>query len=215
MQAAGVDHLVTLDLHAEPIEGFFHIPVENLTAVPTLCRALRDRLPEGMVIVSPDTGRVAMATDYAHWFGSPVAVLHKRRTSGTETRVTHVVGDVHDRPCLIIDDMISTGGTIAHAVEALLAAGARPEVVVAASHGLFVGEARAQLSHEAIREVLVTDSVAVEGSWPRLRIVPVAPLIAAAIRHIVAGESLSSLFPSAPTPSAPIPQPNTRARMPC
>ena len=178
MQAAGVDHVVTLDLHADQIEGFFHIPVDNLTAVPTLCQALRGRLPEGVVVVSPDTGRVAMATDYAHRLGCPVVVLHKRRTSGTETEVTHVVGDVRGRPCLIIDDMISTGGTIARAVEALLAAGARPEIIVAASHGLFVGEARAKLSHEAIREVFVTDSVAADRSWPRLRVVPIAPLIA-------------------------------------
>ena len=126
MQTAGVDHFVTLDLHADQIEGFFHVPVDNLTAVPTLCQALRGRLPEGVVVVSPDTGRVSMATDYAHRLGSPVAVLHKKRTSGTETDVTHVVGDVRGRPCLIIDDMISTGGTIARAVEALLAAGALP-----------------------------------------------------------------------------------------
>ena len=160
MQAAGIDHIVTLDLHAEQIEGFFHIPVDSLTAVPTLCQALRGRLPDGVVVVSPDAGRVAMATDYAHRLGCPVAILHKRRTSGTETVVTHVVGDVRDRPCLIIDDMISTGGTIARAVEALLAAGARPEIIVAASHGLFVGEARARLGHEVIQEVFVTDSVA-------------------------------------------------------
>ena len=121
IQAAGVDHIVTLDLHAEQIEGFFQIPVDNLTAVPTLCQALRGRLPEGVVIVSPDVGRVAMATEFADRLGSPVAVLHKRRTSGTETVITHVVGDVRGRPCLIIDDMISTGGTIARAVEALLA----------------------------------------------------------------------------------------------
>ena len=152
MQAAGVDHIVTLDLHAEQIEGFFHIPVDSLTAVPTLCQALRGRLPEGWWSSRrmpdgspwPPTTRTGSA--------APVAVLHKRRTSGTETVVTHVVGDVRGRPCLIIDDMISTGGTIARAVEALLAAGARPEIVVAASHGLFVGEARARLSHEAIRE---------------------------------------------------------------
>jgi ribose-phosphate pyrophosphokinase len=215
MQAAGVDHVLTLDLHATQIEGFFGIPVDNLTAVPTLCQALRGRLPEGVVVVSPDTGRVALATDYAHRLGGSVVVLHKRRTSGTETEVTHVIGSVHDRYCLIIDDMISTGGTIARAVEALLAAGARPEIVVAASHGLFVGEARAKLSHEAIWEVFVTDSVAADPSWPRLHVVPVAPLIAEAIRRLHAGDSLGDLFLDAPTPSAPIPHSNERARTPC
>ena len=205
MQAAGVDHIVTLDLHAEQIEGFFQIPVDNLTAVPTLSQALCGRLPEGLVVVSPDVGRVEMALDYAQRLDSPVVVLHKRRASGTETQVTHVVGDVRGRSCLIIDDMISTGGTIARAVEALLAAGARPEIVIAASHGLFVGEAQAKLSHEAIQDVFVTDSVAADRSWPRLRVVPIAPLIAEAIRRLHAGGSLGDLFQEAPTPSATIP----------
>jgi ribose-phosphate pyrophosphokinase len=215
LQAAGVDHIVTVDLHSDQIEGFFHIPVDSLTAVPTFCQALCGRLPEGLVVVSPDTGRVAMASEYAHRLGCPVAVLHKRRTSGTETVVTHVVGDVRDRSCLIIDDMISTGGTIARAVEALLEAGARREIVVAASHGLFVGEARAKLSHEAIREVFVTDSVSPDRSWPRLRVVPIAPLIAQAIRRLHAGESLGDLFQDAPTPGAPILHPDERRRTPC
>jgi ribose-phosphate pyrophosphokinase len=199
MQAAGVDHVVTLDLHAAQIEGFFQIPVDNLTAVPVLCQALGDRLPEGVVVVSPDAGRVAMAADYAHWLGAPVAVLHKRRASGTETVVTHVVGDVRGRPCLIIDDMISTGGSIARGVEALLAAGARPEMIVAATHGLFVGEARKALSHEAIQRVFVTDSVPVDRSWARLRVVTVAPLYAVAIRQILAGGSLRGLYHEIPS----------------
>ena len=195
MEAAGVDHVVTLDLHAAQIEGFFHIPVDSLTAVPTICRALRERLPAGVVVVSPDTGRVPMATEYAHRLGTSVVVLHKRRASGTETDVTHVVGDVRDRPCLVIDDMISTGGTIARAVEALVAAGARPEIVVAATHGLFVGEARAKLNHEAIREVFVTDSMALnDPSWPHLHVVSVAPLIAGAIRRLLGDQSLGDLY---------------------
>jgi len=215
MQAAGVDHVITLDLHAAQIEGFFQIPVDSLTAVPALCRALRDRVPLGAVVVSPDNGRVSMATEYAHRLGCSVAILHKRRTSGTETEMTHLVGDVRGRSCLIIDDMISTGGTIADAVEAVLAAGARPQIVVAASHGLFVGEARAKLSHEAIRDVFVTDSVAADRSWPQLRVVPIAPLIAEAIRRLHSGGSLGDLFQDAPTPSAPIPHSDERARTPC
>lgn len=132
-----------------------------------------------------------MATEYAHRLGTSVVVLHKRRASGTETEVTHVVGEVRDRPCLIIDDMISTGGTIARAVGALLAAGARPEVVIAATHGLFVGGARAKLHHEAIRDVFVTDSVALnDPSWPHLHAVSVAPLIAGAIRRLLGDRSL-------------------------
>jgi ribose-phosphate pyrophosphokinase len=201
MQAAGVDHVVTLDLHAAQIEGFFHIPVDSLTAVPTLCQSLRHQQPPGVVVVSPDAGRVAMATDYAHRLGTPVVVLHKHRASGTETEVTRVVGDVRDRPCLIIDDMISTGETIARAVEALLAAGARPDITIAATHGLFVGEARTRMGLEAIREVLVTDTVAAtDRAWPQLQIVSVAPLLAAAIRRIQSDGSLGDLFRDAPCP---------------
>ena len=94
MQAAGVDHVVALDLHAVQIEGFFRIPVDSLTAVPVLCHAIKEKVSAGAVVVSPDAGRVAMATEYAHQLGCSVAILHKRRTSGTETEVTHVVGDV-------------------------------------------------------------------------------------------------------------------------
>ena len=202
IQAAGIDHLLTVDLHAAQIEGFFQIPVDSLTAAPTLAHALRGRMPQRAVIVSPDTGRVAMAADYAHRLGGSVAILHKRRTSGTETAVTHVVGDVRDRPCLIIDDMISTGGTIARAVEALLQAGARPEIVVAATHGLFVDDAWGTLGHPAIREVFVTDSVVPVESERRLRIVGVAPLIAAAIRQLLAGGSLSELYRDVPRSQA-------------
>ncbi len=212
MQAAGVDHVLTLDLHATQIEGFFGIPVDNLTAVPTLCQALRGRLPEGVVVVSPDTGRVAMATDYAHRLGCSVVVLHKRRTSGTETEVTHVIGSVRDRYCLIIDDMISTGGTIARAIDALLAAGARPDINIAASHGLFVGEARAMLSHEAIREVIVTDSVAADRSRSRLHVVSIASLLAAAIRISLSGGSLSDLYQDVPTTLEHIPWTDSIAR---
>jgi ribose-phosphate pyrophosphokinase len=194
MQSVGISHVVTVDVHTPQLEGFFRIPVDSLTAVPTLVHALRDQLPEDAVVVSPDAGRVRMATEYAHRLKSAVVVLHKRRESGTETRVTHVVGDVRGRACLIVDDMISTGGTIAESVGTLLEAGARPEITVAATHGLLVEGAREHLTHEAVREVLVTDTVRIEGKgWTNLRVVSVAPLIAAAIRRFLVDGSLSDL----------------------
>jgi ribose-phosphate pyrophosphokinase len=195
METVGIDQVVTLDLHAPQIEGFFHIPVDSLTAVPTLSGVLRNRLKQGSVVVSPDTGRVRMATEYAHRLGTSVIVLHKQRESGTETEVTHIVGDVRDRACLIIDDMISTGGTISESIKALLEAGARPEITVAATHGLLIDGAREKLSHESIREIFVTDSVEVEiTGWPQLHVVSIAPVIASAIRQIMADGSLSSLL---------------------
>ena len=193
MQAVGVNHVVTIDLHAPQIEGFFHIPVDSLTTAPVMVEALRPGLPPDIVVVSPDAGRVLMATEYARLLGAPVAVLHKERASGVETRITRLVGDVRDRPCLIIDDMISTGGTIAESVEALLGAGARPEIIVAATHGLLLAGAREKLARPETREVLVTDTVAPPGhDWPQLRVVSVAPLIASALRRYLSDGPLSA-----------------------
>ncbi|WP_435005481.1 ribose-phosphate diphosphokinase [Tundrisphaera lichenicola] len=198
IEASGIDQILTFDLHAEQIEGFFRIPVDCLTAVPTLCRALRDQVPSDVLIVSPDTGRVRMATEFAHRLNTSVVVLHKRRSAGRDPEVTHVVGDVRGRCCLIIDDQISTAGTMARAIEALVAAGARPEITIVATHGLFVGDARTKLDHEAIRRILVTDSVAeTEPSWATIQRVSIAPLLAAAIRRIQSDGSLGDLFQDA------------------
>jgi ribose-phosphate pyrophosphokinase len=187
LEAVGIAHVVTLDLHTPQIEGFFHAPVDSLTAVPTLCRALRDRLPTDFVVVSPDAGRVQLATHYAQCLGAPVIVLHKRRDSGVETEVTHVVGDVSNRACLIVDDMISTGGTVAESITALLQAGARPEIIVAATHGLLVLNARKKLDHPGVREVFITDTVCTtEKDWPKLRVISIAPLIASALERLLA-----------------------------
>jgi ribose-phosphate pyrophosphokinase len=195
LQSVGLDHLVTLDLHSPQIEGFFHLPVDHLTAVPTLCDELKHRLPDGAVVISPDEGRVKTAVEYARLLGRRTAVLHKHRESGTETRVVQVVGEVRGRPCLIIDDMISTGGTIARAIEALLEAGARPEITVAATHGVLVDNAHATLSHPALRELVVTDTIAPrQFNWPQLKVVSVAPLLAAALQRLAARESISDLF---------------------
>jgi ribose-phosphate pyrophosphokinase len=186
MQAVGVNHVVTIDLHASQIEGFFHIPVDSLTAAPIMVEELKPRLPAETVVVAPDAGRVRMATEYAQLLGATLAVLHKERASGVETRVTRLVGDVRDRPCLIIDDMISTGGTIAESVDALLEAGAHPEIIIAATHGLLLHGAREKLSRPEAREILVTDTVAPAApDWPRLRVVSIAPLIASKLKRFL------------------------------
>jgi len=186
LQAVGIAHVVTMDLHTPQIEGFFHAPVDSLTAVPTLCQALRERLPPDAVVVSPDRGRVSLATHYAQCLGAGVVVLHKRRDDGAEVEVTHVVGDVAGRTCLIVDDMISTGATVAKSVEALVSKGARPEITVAATHGLFLPGAREKLDSAGVREVFVADTVAVkEKDWTRLHVVSIAPLMAEALRRFL------------------------------
>jgi ribose-phosphate pyrophosphokinase len=194
LQTVGIEHVVTLDLHTAQIEGFFTIPVDSLTAVPTLCDALKDRLPADVVIVAPDAGRVRMATEYAHRLAVPVVLLHKQRRSSTETVAIQLIGDVRGRTCLIVDDMITTGGTIAGSIQALLAAGAQPEIWIAATHGLFVDGARARLAHPSVREIWVTDTVAQKPQdWPQLHSVSVAPLLADALRQIHADGSLREM----------------------
>jgi ribose-phosphate pyrophosphokinase len=194
LQTVGTQQVVTLDLHTPQIDGFFTIPVDSLTAIPAICDAIKKRLPGNAVTVAPDAGRARMATEYAHRLGTPVVILHKRRSSGSETETIQLVGDVRGRACLIVDDMVTTGGTIAGSIKALLEAGARPEIWVAATHGLFVGGARARLAHPAIREIWVTDTIAHDlQAWPKLHVVSVAPLLADALRQIHADGSLREM----------------------
>jgi ribose-phosphate pyrophosphokinase len=194
-QAAGLGHLVTVDLHSPQIEGFFHIPVEHLTAVPVLCDELKGRLAPETVVVSPDEGRLEMATHYAQRLGLSVAIVHKQRLSGIETRVVKITGDVQDRPCLIIDDMIATGDTLARAMDALTKAGARPEFRIAATHGVLLEGARAKLSRPALQEIIITDSVAPHMTdWAELKIVSLAPLLAGAIHRLATRQSISDLY---------------------
>ena len=195
MEAVGIDHIVTMDLHSAQIEGFFHIPVDNLSARPTLCNTLEETSLEEIVIVAPDAGALRMATDYAHRLKGTVAVLHKRRESGTATHMTHLVGDVRDKCCLIVDDMISTGGTVASGIDVLLKAGARPDLTIAATHGLLLPGARQKLTREAVKKILITDTIAgAPIDWASLQVVSIAPVIADAIKRLIAHQSLGDLF---------------------
>ena len=195
MQTAGITHVVTLDVHTPQIEGFFRVPVDNLTAIPTLCDALRGRLSDGTVVVSPDLGAVARATAFGERLKLPTAVIHKRRKSGAEVEAVQVIGDVRGRPCLIVDDMISTGGTIVEAMRSLGEAGASGDFTVAASHGVFVEDARERLAAAGARAVVVSDSLPVRpADGSPVHVVTIAPLLATALRHLVRGESLRDLF---------------------
>jgi ribose-phosphate pyrophosphokinase len=184
IEAAGVTHLIALDLHAPQIEGFFHIPVDDLSPFGVLLEAVRPSLPHDVVVVSPDLGRLALATRVADELHTDAAVVHKRRLSGAESRPLQVIGDVRDRGCLIVDDMITTGGTIAGCVDALLRAGARAEILVVATHGLFASGAEDRLRLPAIRGVWVTDTLPQAGAGMPRTVVPIAPLIAEAVRRL-------------------------------
>ena len=177
MQSVGIDHVVALDAHTPQIEGFFRIPIDNLSIVPTMCAALAERVTDDTVIVSPDLGGV------------------KRRTNGTSVAITQVIGTVRDRACLIVDDMITTGGTIVEAVKALRAEGARDAMVVMASHGVLVPGSREKLRAAGVMEVLVSDTIAVESSaeLPVTR-VAIAPLLADVVERLMAARSLRDLY---------------------
>ncbi|HWK88468.1 MAG TPA: ribose-phosphate diphosphokinase, partial [Longimicrobium sp.] len=194
MHKVGIDHVLTIDLHTSQIEGFFPGPFDTLTAVPTLCAALAPALPSGAVVVAPDAGRVKLATEYAERLDLPLAVLHKRRESGTETRVTHLVGHVEGRTCVLIDDMISTGGTLVESVDALRDAGAAG-FLVAATHGLLLRNAVDRLADAGVERVFITDTVPLpEDGRGLLRVVSIAGLLADAVRQLAVGGSLEELY---------------------
>ncbi|MBP2703913.1 ribose-phosphate pyrophosphokinase [Microbispora sp. RL4-1S] len=163
---AGARRVVVVDPHTNALEAICGVPTESLTAVPLLARALRDRTPPRTVVVAPDLGAAKLAEHYARLLSAPVAVVRKTRLTGTSVVAEEITGDVAGRPALIVDDMISTGGTIEAAVDVLLAHGAVPEIAVAATHGLFVGEASRRLDRPETGTPLVTDTLA-QGALPR------------------------------------------------
>jgi ribose-phosphate pyrophosphokinase len=195
LAAAGLTRVVAVDLHSSALEGIFSLPLEHVTAVPLLAEAAGAALLANAVIVSPDLGATKLAARYARILNRPVAFVHKQRLSGSSVAVRGITGEVRGLAPLIVDDMISTGGTIEGAVQALLAAGATSEVVVIATHGLLVGDALGRLAALPLREVIVSDSVASNSSSPlRLHRVSIAPLLADVIRRLHEDRSLSDLI---------------------
>jgi ribose-phosphate pyrophosphokinase len=191
--SSGIGRVVAVDLHDPAIEGFFSVPVEHLTAVPLLAAALKGSL-EAEVIVAPDIGAAKLAERYADALDLPVAVVHKSRLGPTHVRVRRLVGAVSGKSALVVDDMISTGGTVEAACEALLHAGATGPFTLAATHGLFVADCAERLARFAWRRVLATDSVpAADASGLAIERVGLASLLATAIDRLHAGASLAEL----------------------
>ncbi|MBX3095011.1 MAG: ribose-phosphate diphosphokinase [Cryobacterium sp.] len=199
--AAGADRIMSVDLHAAQIQGFFNGPVDHLFAMPVLLRYFREKLDtSALTIVSPDMGRVRVADIWSDKLGAPLAIIHKRRdpTVANQVSIHEIVGQVEGRTCLLVDDMIDTGGTIAKAAEALKNAGAT-NVVVAATHAVFSDPAPRLLSSDVIDEVVVTDTLPLppEKRFPTLTVLPIAPLLADAIRQVFTDGSVTSMFDGA------------------
>lgn len=193
LQAAGVDRLVTIEPHSTTLEAMYPIPVLMLTAVPALTEALRASIPPDAVVVSPDLGAVRLAERYGAALGLPVAVVRKQRVSGSEVRVQAVAGDVAGRHALIVDDMITTGGTIEASVSALIQARAVPPFLVAATHAVLVGPAEERLGAPHIGRVWVTDTLAPRFTRLPAQMVEAGPLLAEAIKRLHAEAALDDL----------------------
>jgi ribose-phosphate pyrophosphokinase len=194
LEAAGIGEVVVLDLHSRAVEGFFSMPAEHLSAVPVLAEEIRADVTGRTVIVAPDLGAVRLADRYAGLLGCPVATVQKTRLSGREVKVQQIVGDVRDRAPIIVDDMISTGATVAAAVRALLAAGSRPDLTVVATHGVFGDQAAETLGALPLSRIVTTDSVAPRQDLPLLvQVVRMAPLLADAVARLDRDQSLSDL----------------------
>jgi ribose-phosphate pyrophosphokinase len=194
---AGVDRVMTLDLHAAQIQGFFDIPTDNLFASPVMVRDIRDRFGTAkLMVVSPDVGGVVRARALGKRINTPLAIIDKRRERPGESEVMNVIGDVDGHTCILIDDIVDSGGTLVNAADALHANGAK-EVYAYITHGVLSGGAVTRIASSRLKELVITDSImptdAVRNA-PNIRTLSIAGLISEAIARTAAEESVSSLF---------------------
>jgi ribose-phosphate pyrophosphokinase len=197
-KTAGADRLMAVDLHTAQIQGFFDGPVDHLFALPILVKHIRRTVDVSRItIVSPDAGRVRVAERWTDMLGSPLAIIHKRRDPRVpnEAKVMEVVGEVEGRVCVVVDDMIDTGGTIVKAADALFENGAA-EVIVTSTHGVLSAPAASRLQNSRISRVVVTDTLPItsEQQFDKLEILPIAPLLASAVREVFEDGSVARLF---------------------
>lgn len=196
LQVAGVDRVLTVDVHADQIQGFFDIPVDNIYSTPVLLADIRAKNYENLMIVSPDVGGVLRARAMAKQLGVDMAIIDKRRPKANVAEVMHIIGDVKGRDCVIIDDMIDTANTLCKAAEALKKFGAN-RVMAYATHAVFSGAAVDRIMQSELDEVVVTDTIPVSElaqASGRVRVVSIAGLLAETMRRINNEESVSSLF---------------------
>jgi len=197
--AAGAHRVLTMDLHAGQIQGFFNIPVDHLFAAPVLLQYFLRRLEQGdwrdLVVVAPDAGGVERARAFAKRLGTSLAIMDKRRTGINEAKIMHVIGEVRDKDVILLDDLIDTAGTITQAVQALKHEGAR-RILASCTHPVLSGPAIERLEESAIEEVVVTNTIPIRDdvSSKKIKVLSVAPLLGEAIRRIHTETSVSSLF---------------------
>ncbi|MEW6232817.1 MAG: ribose-phosphate pyrophosphokinase [Chloroflexota bacterium] len=192
---AGVNRVLTLDLHAAAIEGFFDIPVDHLRAAPILAERFKQMNPADMVVVSPDTGGVNRANDFRERLGASLAIIAKQRPQPDVSEILEMVGEVKDKTAVIVDDMISTGGTLIEAADLLMERGAK-EVYACATHAILAGNSAELIRNSVVKKVVVTNTIPVSAEQcnEKIEVLTVAPLLAEAIQRIHKDLSLSTLF---------------------
>jgi len=196
LESVGVERMLTMDLHADQIQGFFDIPVDNIYASPVLLSDLKSKAYADLVVISPDVGGVVRARALAKQLGCDLAIIDKRRPTANVSEVMHVIGEIEGRNCVIMDDMIDTAGTLVKAAEVLKERGAR-SVYAYCTHPVFSGPAIERISASQIDEVVITNTIplnAAARACPKIRQLSVAFLFAESIRRISDGESVTSLF---------------------
>lgn len=196
ISAAGADRVLTLDLHASQIQGFFNIPVDHLFAAPVIVRHLRDHALPDLTIVSPDAGGVERARAYAKRLGASLAIVDKRRVSPNQTAVMNIIGEVEGRNVFVVDDIIDTAGTLIHTAEALLAQGAK-SISASCTHAVLSGPAIQRINTSKLEQVIATNSMPTldkEQECPKLKTLSIAELLSEAIKRIHSEDSVSSLF---------------------
>ena len=197
ISTAGADRVLTVDLHAEQIQGFFDIPTDNLFAGPVFSRDIKDQFDlSNLVAVSPDIGGVVRARAIASKFGASIAIVDKRRPKAGESEVMNIIGDVDGKDCIILDDIIDSAGTICNAADKLIEIGAK-SVTAYVTHGVLTGKALSRIKDSKLKEVVITDTINnTENAkeLEKIRIIPISVLLGEAIRRISEESSVSSLF---------------------
>ena len=196
LTTAGADRVLTMDLHAAQIQGFFEIPVDHLYGSPLLAKYYKNKMDENWVVVSPDVGSVARARNFAARVDASIAIVDKRRPKANAVEVMNIIGDIKGKTCLLVDDMIDTAGTICQGAEALIKNGAK-EVYACCTHGVFSGPAMERITASPIKELAVLDTIDLTESVrqnPKIKVISVARLFARAITTVYADSSLSAIY---------------------
>ena len=197
IEAAGADRVLTMDLHAAQIQGFFDIPVDNLLSNPIFVKYYMSKFehPEEMVVVSPDVGSVARSRTFANKMGMNLAIVDKRREKANQCEVMNVIGDVKDKKCILFDDMVDTAGSLCNAAKAIVEIGGATEVYACATHGVLSGPANERIADSCIKELTFLNTIPpLEGACSKIKYLDVSPIFADAIQRIYEENSMSVLF---------------------